>query len=144
MWNTISEKKRPEFPRQIWISFQYHISRKSSRGRPVDPYGRTGACDFVNAPKTMADKIRAERVMLQREHTTIIRPRISRRWISVFIQLSSPLYFWATSECSADLFLAQSNKPNTIIITNAPFEVHTFRYSTGPHDQIFNWFVRMV
>jgi hypothetical protein len=41
MWNRISRKKKPEFPRQILISFQHQISRKPSR--PVDPYGRAGA-----------------------------------------------------------------------------------------------------
>jgi hypothetical protein len=106
--------------------------------------GQALFCDFVNAPKTTADKIRADRVRLQREHTATIRPRISGRSISVFIQLCLPLYLRATSECLADLFLAQSNKPNTLIITNASSEVHSFRYSTGPYDQIFNWFVRML
>lgn len=75
---------------------------KSSRGRLGDPCGRSGAfCDFVNAPKTMADKIRAVMVRLQREHTTAFRPRICRK--KFLFSFNFPYHFTSEPPASARL-----------------------------------------
>jgi hypothetical protein len=125
-----------------------------SRGRSVDPYGRTGACDFVNAPKTMADKIQTERVRLQRD----IPPQSDRE--SVDDEFRFPFNFPCrfTSEPPASTRLICSwHSPTNLTLSQLrtrhlkPIHsdiqlVHTTRYSIDLsgcyNDQILNWLVR--